>query len=166
MIEFIIGAVCGIFGFMIILDWAASKHEEFKKVNRGEIGDIVGKVIKENTIMMKVEFDKASKLYFCYDSTTNDYICQGHNLKEIHEAFKLRYPEKLGHILSKYNYLFPKKQWREGKIDQLIEDEYDMAESKDHRYLEALEQVLKEITVEDPSKSKPRAKKKKKKNDT
>ena len=159
MIEFIIGAVCGIFGFMILLDWAASKHEEFKKVNRGEIGDVVGKVIKENTIMMKVEFNKERKIYFCYDSITNDYICQGHNLKEIQEAFKLRYPEKLGHILSKYNHLFPKKQWSEGKIDQLIEDEYDMAKSKDPRYLEALERVLKEITIEDPSK--PKAKKKK-----
>ena len=162
MIEFIIGTVCGIVGFMFLMDWMSSKHDKIQNSSPRELEDVVGKVLKENTIMMKVEFNKASKLYFCYDSITNYYVCQGHNLKEIQKAFKLRYPSKLGHILSKYNHLFPKKQWSEGKIDQLIEDEYDMAKSKDHRYLEALERVLKEITIEDPSKSKPKAKKKKK----
>ena len=32
--------------------------------------------------------------YFCYNSITQDFVCQGSNLVEIVKRFKQRYPEK------------------------------------------------------------------------
>ncbi len=157
MIEFIIGAVCGVFGFMLLMEWLASKHDEFVRrgsdfqySNREDIGNLVGKVIRENTIMMRVEFDKATKLYFCYDSTTNDYVCQGHNLKEIQKAFKLRYPSKLGHILLKYNHFFSKEEWsNQDEWHHHIADD-----CKGIKYLDALEDALKESKIQNKEKEK------------
>ena len=156
MMEFIIGAVCGISGFMLLMEWLASKHDKIQTSNREELQDIVGDVIRENTIMMKVEFIKERKIYFCYDSITNYYVCQGHNLKEIQKAFKLRYPSKLGHILSRYDNLFPKKEWADQKewhgpeeMDNHLED------FKGSKYVDVLEKMIKDIP-------KTRAKKKKK----
>jgi len=160
MMEFIIGAVCGIFGFMLLMEWLASKHDKIQTSNREELQDIVGDVIRENTIMMKVEFIKERKIYFCYDSTTNDYVCQGRNLKEIQRAFNIRYPSKLGHILSKYNQLFPKKDWVDQKGWPGRNEYKHLEDSKGSKYLNALEDVLKEVTLKDPPKK--RAKKKKK----
>lgn len=32
--------------------------------------------------------------YLCYNSITNDFVCQGRDLNEIVERFKARYPDK------------------------------------------------------------------------
>ena len=36
--------------------------------------------------------------YFCYNSITQDFVCQGVNLVEIVKRFKQRYPEKFAAI--------------------------------------------------------------------
>jgi hypothetical protein len=53
----------------------------------------VGKALdEERLIALTVEVD--NNQYFCYNSLTNDFVCQGSDLKEIRERFRARYPDK------------------------------------------------------------------------
>jgi hypothetical protein len=47
---------------------------------------------EERLIALTVEVD--NNQYFCYNSITNDFVCQGRNLTEIRERFRARYPDK------------------------------------------------------------------------
>lgn len=47
---------------------------------------------EEKLIALTVEVD--GNQYFCYNSITNDFVCQGSDLKEIRERFRARYPDK------------------------------------------------------------------------
>jgi hypothetical protein len=47
---------------------------------------------EERLIALTVEVD--NNQYFCYNSITNDFVCQGRDLKEIRERFRARYPDK------------------------------------------------------------------------
>ena len=47
---------------------------------------------EERLIALTVEVD--NNQYFCYNSITNDFVCQGSDLKEIRERFRERYPDK------------------------------------------------------------------------
>ena len=47
---------------------------------------------EERLIALTVEQDNDQ--YFCYNSITKDFVCQGSDLKEIRERFRERYPDK------------------------------------------------------------------------
>jgi len=47
---------------------------------------------EERLIALTVEIDDDQ--YFCYNSITKDFVCQGSDLKEIRERFRARYPDK------------------------------------------------------------------------
>ena len=47
---------------------------------------------EEKLIALTVEID--DNQYFCYNSITKDFVCQGSDLKEIRERFRARYPDK------------------------------------------------------------------------
>ena len=47
---------------------------------------------EERLIALTVEQDNDQ--YFCYNSITKDFVCQGSDLKEIRERFRERYPNK------------------------------------------------------------------------
>jgi hypothetical protein len=47
---------------------------------------------EERLIALTVEVDHNQ--YFCYNSITKDFVCQGSDLKEICERFRARYPDK------------------------------------------------------------------------
>ena len=47
---------------------------------------------EERLIALTVEVDQNQ--YFCYNSVTNDFVCQGRDLTEIRERFRERYPNK------------------------------------------------------------------------
>lgn len=47
---------------------------------------------EERLIALTVEVD--DNQYFCYNSITKDFVCQGRDLKEIRERFQARYPDK------------------------------------------------------------------------
>jgi hypothetical protein len=57
-----------------------------------QLGAVVRDLDQEQLIPLTVEVD--SDQYFCYNSITKAFVCQGHSLKEIVERFKQRYPEK------------------------------------------------------------------------
>ncbi len=53
----------------------------------------VGLALDEGRLIaLTVEVDQDQ--YFCYNSTTKDFVCQGSDLKEIRERFRERYPDK------------------------------------------------------------------------
>ena len=47
---------------------------------------------EERLIALTVEVD--DNQYFCYNSITNDFVCQGSDLTEIRKRFRERYPDK------------------------------------------------------------------------
>ena len=59
----------------------------------GEELNSVGQALdEERLIALTVEVDHDQ--YFCYNSITKDFVCQGSDLKEIRERFRARYPDK------------------------------------------------------------------------
>jgi len=53
----------------------------------------VGQALDEERLIaltVEVEHDQ----YFCYNSITKDFVCQGSDLTEIRERFRERYPDK------------------------------------------------------------------------
>jgi hypothetical protein len=71
--------------------WAVARHLESSHVDT-----IVQDLDKERLIPLTVEVDLDQ--YFCYNSITKAFVCQGRNLKEIVERFRLRYPDKAAAI--------------------------------------------------------------------
>ena len=44
--------------------------------------------------LIPLTVEVADSGYLCYNSITNDFVCQGRDLNEIVERFKARYPDK------------------------------------------------------------------------
>ena len=57
-----------------------------------ELNSVGQALDEERLIALTVEVDQNQ--YFCYNSLTNDFVCQGSDLKEIRERFRARYPDK------------------------------------------------------------------------
>jgi hypothetical protein len=75
------GMVC-----WFVFTWAVSRYLE------RQIGSVVRDLDQERLIPLTVEVDLDQ--YFCYNSITKAFVCQGRNLKEIVERFQQRYPDK------------------------------------------------------------------------
>lgn len=59
----------------------------------GEELNAVGKALDEERLIA-LTVEQENDQYFCYNSVTNDFVCQGRDLKEIKERFRARYPNK------------------------------------------------------------------------
>jgi hypothetical protein len=70
-----------------IFTWAVSRYLESHQVD-----SVVRDLDQERLIPLTVEVDQNQ--YFCYNSITKAFVCQGQNLKEIIDKFNRRYPEK------------------------------------------------------------------------
>lgn len=57
-----------------------------------ELSSVGQALDEEKLIALTVEVDQNQ--YFCYNSITKDFVCQGSDLKEIRERFRARYPNK------------------------------------------------------------------------
>jgi len=57
-----------------------------------ELNSVGQALDEEKLIALTVEVDQNQ--YFCYNSLTSDFVCQGSDLKEIRERFRERYPDK------------------------------------------------------------------------
>jgi hypothetical protein len=81
-----------VFGVMLwfTFTWVVSFY--LKKQIDQHLNEIVQDIDEERLIPLTVEVDQDQ--YFCYNSITNAFVCQGYDLKEIIEKFKLRYPDK------------------------------------------------------------------------
>ena len=57
-----------------------------------ELNSVGQALDEEKLIALTVEVDQNQ--YFCYNSLTSDFVCQGSDLKEIRKRFRERYPDK------------------------------------------------------------------------
>ena len=73
-----------------VLAWLLRRHIE-QSMDQELTG--VGQALdEEKLIALTVEVDHNQ--YFCYNSITKDFVCQGSDLTEIRKRFRERYPDK------------------------------------------------------------------------
>ena len=75
---------------MNLLEFLLRRHIE--RSMESELTGVGQALDEERLIALTVEVD--DNQYFCYNSITKDFVCQGSDLKEIRERFRARYPDK------------------------------------------------------------------------
>ena len=75
--------------FGLLKTWLMYKFEQHISQELTGVGQALD---EERLIALTVEVDQNQ--YFCYNSITKDFVCQGSDLKEIRERFRARYPDK------------------------------------------------------------------------
>lgn len=75
--------------FGLLKAWLMYKFEQHISKELTSVGQALD---EERLIALTVE--QQNDQYFCYNSVTNDFVCQGSNLTEIRERFRTRYPDK------------------------------------------------------------------------
>ena len=90
--EFSIGDIVIGVGIGIILSWA------FFNWAVSRIGERIESELAEqdNNIGMRIEVDQ--NIIYCYNSETNQFLCQGQTLKEIQEVFQARFPHLSAYV--------------------------------------------------------------------
>jgi hypothetical protein len=73
-----------------LLEFVVRRHLE--RSIEPELTGVGQALDEERLIALTVEHENGQ--YFCYNSITKDFVCQGSDLKEIRERFKARYPDK------------------------------------------------------------------------
>jgi hypothetical protein len=73
-----------------LLEFVVRRHLE--RSMEQELTSVGQALDEERLIALTVEVDQNQ--YFCYNSITKDFVCQGSDLKEIRERFRARYPDK------------------------------------------------------------------------
>ena len=75
--------------FGLLKAWLMYKFEQ----HIGEELTSVGQALDEERLIA-LTVEQQHDQYFCYNSVTNDFVCQGRDLEEIRERFRERYPNK------------------------------------------------------------------------
>ena len=75
--------------FGLLKAWVMYKFEQHISEELTSVGQALD---EERLIALTVE--QQHDQYFCYNSVTNDFVCQGRDLEEIRERFRERYPNK------------------------------------------------------------------------
>ncbi len=73
-----------------VLEFLLRRHVE--RSMGSELTGVEHALDEERLIALTVEVDHNQ--YFCYNSLSKDFVCQGSDLKEIRERFRARYPDK------------------------------------------------------------------------
>jgi hypothetical protein len=73
-----------------VLAWLLRRHIE--QSMESELVGVGQALDEERLIALTVEIDQNQ--YFCYNSITKDFVCQGSDLTEIRKRFRERYPDK------------------------------------------------------------------------
>ena len=95
IIAFVLGAVAATaFISWLVQRWAnrirALLEEAMKEVEEPKEDDLKTRVDAGRVILLEVEVE--NNQFFCYNSKTNQFVCQGSNVAEIIENFKQRFP--------------------------------------------------------------------------
>ena len=79
-------------GYVIarLVIWALVKRMEANL--EAEIHTLVDRIVDDILVLATVEVD--GNQYLCYNSNTNEFLCQGINLREIATNFAARFPAK------------------------------------------------------------------------
>ena len=80
--------------FLMVLLWVTTRITSriFGRTVDSERVRILIELDKEPLIPLSIEVD--GDQYLCYNSMTNDFVCQGANLNEIVDRFRARFPGK------------------------------------------------------------------------
>ena len=89
IIEFFVNGVVIMILIHVGLNWIAWM---VKRRVDSDLEEVSNDLELERLIPLTVEV--VDNQYFCYNSITQDFVCQGGNLVEIVKRFKQRYPEK------------------------------------------------------------------------
>lgn len=73
-----------------LLEFVVRRHLE--RSVESELTEVGQALDEEKLIALTVEHQNGQ--YYCYNSITKDFVCQGSDLKEIRERFCARYPTK------------------------------------------------------------------------
>jgi len=89
LLDILISAVIGLaIGRLIV--WLLIKRINAKL--QAELDILVDRIVDELLVLAKVEVD--GNQYLCYNATTNEFICQGVDIREIAANFTARFPTK------------------------------------------------------------------------
>ena len=81
-----------VFGYIIAKIIAGWIEERIRSHLEQDLDEVISELELEKLIPLTVEV--AGDQYLCYNSITQEFVCQGVNLAEIVKRFKQRYPEK------------------------------------------------------------------------
>jgi hypothetical protein len=70
-----------------VIGWALSRQQD-----SAELQEAMQDLEQERLIALTIEVDRG--VYFCYNSISKEFVCQGHDIQEIVKNFALRYPDK------------------------------------------------------------------------
>jgi hypothetical protein len=71
----------------IAIGWVLSRQQD-----SAELQEAMQDLEQERLIALTIEVDQ--DVYFCYNSITKEFVCQGRDIQEIVKNFALRYPDK------------------------------------------------------------------------
>jgi hypothetical protein len=89
LVNLVVGVGIGAVVFLLFV-WAAVRR--YERHIESDLVATMEKLARDRLIALTVEID--NNQYFCYNALTKDFVCQGQNLEEIIERFRLRYPNK------------------------------------------------------------------------
>jgi len=95
IIEFVVDSLLIFVTIHIVLTlvaWAVRSRMD------SELNEVSKDLEFERLIPLTIEV--VNNQYFCYNSITQDFVCQGENLVEIVKRFKQRYPDKAAAIFN------------------------------------------------------------------
>lgn len=97
IIAFLAGAAVAVWAMAyLVRRWAERLRKIIEQALAEEAGEKVTSISKEEAVAsdkiipLTVEFE--NNLYYCYNSKTNQFVCQGENVGEIISKFKARFP--------------------------------------------------------------------------
>jgi hypothetical protein len=89
LLDILISCVIGYTIARIVL-WVVVKRMEAQL--EAELNTLVDRIVDDLLVLATVEVD--GNQYLCYNAKTNEFICQGVDLKEIAANFVTRFPAK------------------------------------------------------------------------
>lgn len=100
ILSFILGALCSI----LLISWALNRALKKKLQEIEQLNQELEKIQTVPIINLRVE--KHQDMFYCFDNSTDEFVCQGANFDHLLAAFKSRFPNKNGVIMKKYAHLF------------------------------------------------------------
>jgi len=100
LVDLVLAFVCGIATTVAFMSWLVNRwarrirqllEEAMKEAGEQSEDQMIKDRVNDGKIIL-LEVEVANNQFFCYNSKTNQFVCQGSNASEIIENFKQRFP--------------------------------------------------------------------------
>lgn len=100
LVDLVLAFVCGIATTVAFMSWLVTRwarrirqllEEAMKEAGEQSEDQMIKDRVNDGKIIL-LEVEIANDQFFCYNSKTNQFVCQGSNASEIIENFKQRFP--------------------------------------------------------------------------